>query len=94
MLLKPGPVVVGHDVAQELQDQFRIHQEILLRVEIEHETGSLVELGIDIEVAIDLQCHLATDRQSESVAFRQVSHLKEGLEHVFALLLRDTTASI
>jgi hypothetical protein len=70
MLLKPRPVVVGHDVAQELQDQFRIHQEILLRVEIEHKAGSLVELRIDIAVAIDLQRHLTADGQSESVAFR------------------------
>ena len=63
-------------------------------MEIEHEAGSLVELWINIKVTIDLHRHLAADGQSETVAFRQVSHLKERLEHVFALLLRDTTTGI
>ena len=49
-------------------------------MEIEHEAGSLVELWINIKVTIDLHRHLAADGQSETGAFRQVSHLKERLE--------------
>ena len=63
-------------------------------MEVEHEACAAGELRVDVEVAVHLQRHLLADGQSKTVARGEVPDFKEGLEHVFVLLLGNVLASV